>query len=253
MSGGKLLAFEGWFNRFDDEGNPTGWRLFGDEGNVIVCAVSLPMEKKERISKMPNTYGQALDTVYIPKPPEIKLSFDSVRPKDLAMVFLGEESEDVSQGSGSVSDEEITAKLGVYVELSKQNIAEGSVVVKDEDGSQTYEEGKDYVIHYGLGMIKAISNGAISEGEVLRVSYDFNAITWKRVKTLKRPVVKGAMRLFGKNLTTGKKCKVEFYHVVLQPDKEVDFLSNDFMELGFTGTLVTPAGRETPFEWYEEV
>ena len=252
MTGGKLLAFEGWFNRFDDEGNPTGWRQFGDEGNVITCSVSADMDKKERISKMPGTYGQALDTVYIPKPPEIKLTFDSIRPKDLAMAFLGEEPETVSQGSGSVSNEEITAKIGVYVDLSKQNLADGSVTVTNEDGSQTYVEGKDYVVHYGLGMIKALPGGAISDGQVLKVSYNYNAITWSKIKAIKRPVIKGAMRLYGKNMTTGKKCKVEFFHVVLQPDKEIDFLSDDFMQLSFSGTLVTPPGKDTPFEWYEE-
>jgi len=241
---GFIGAGDLWFDRFDDEGNSTGWVQIG---NATKFAIQEATEKKERLSKMKDTYGQALDTVYLHQPAKISFTLDDFDKDTLAMALLGEASlQDVSEGS--VTDETINAKLDKYVALAHDRVKKDPApIVTNEGGDTTYTENEDYVVDYDMGMIKALSSGDITEGQVLKVDYSYEAKTYQKVAGSKKPTVQGAFVLNGKNWANGKNCKVRVYKAVFTPSSEIDFLADDFGTLEFEGTLVTPSGQSEPY------
>lgn len=80
--------------------------------------------------------------------------------------------------TGTVTDEAVTASnpLGSWVGLANKQLNPGSVVVTNSGASVTYVEGTDYVIDYFNGRFMALSTGAITAGQSLKVDYTYEAI-----------------------------------------------------------------------------
>ena len=68
-------------------------------------------EKKTSVSKRRKDFGQARGTVIIPKPTEITIEIAAANAQALAMQFQGV-VQAFTQGSDTVNDEIVTAKLG---------------------------------------------------------------------------------------------------------------------------------------------
>lgn len=82
------------------------------------------------------------------------------------------------QGTQSVANEQVTAANDDYVDLDGWDVHEDSETVEFKDGSGSWvtaTEGTDYEMAYGNGSVKAVSSGAIDDGDTLRVSYDYRA------------------------------------------------------------------------------
>ena len=78
--------------------------------------------------------------------------------------------------SATVVDEVITADLDVWVAVLNGRATPGTVVVTNSAGSTTYVEGTDYVYDYAAGKIRALTGGAITYNQSLKVDYTYNAI-----------------------------------------------------------------------------
>lgn len=82
--------------------------------------------------------------------------------------------------TATVTDEDVTASnpLGSWVQLTagRAMLNPGTVVVTNSGGGTTYVEGTDYVIDYYNGKFMALSGGAISAGQALKVDYTYEAI-----------------------------------------------------------------------------
>jgi hypothetical protein len=85
--------------------------------------------------------------------------------------FVGE-----SGFSASVSSATLVADLDAWVDLTQGRLTPDTVVVKNSGGGTTYIEGTDYVVDYAAGRIKALTGGAITASQSLRVSFDYKAI-----------------------------------------------------------------------------
>ena len=57
-----------------------------------------------------------------------------------------------------------------------------------------------------------------------------------------------ALRLDGKNYVNGQEIQIRVFQAQIKSDTDFDFLADDFPELTFTGTMITPAGKSWPFE-----
>jgi len=218
-------------------------------GNATKFAIAeTEAEVKERISRRMDTYGQALDRVAIPKPAKITIEMDDFDANNLAIALRGEI--DDAAGNGSVNDEEITAYKGAFVKVKHSGIS--NVVVKDSSGTTTYEKDKDYKVKSGAGLIEILSSGNITDGQQLKVSYDYNEV-YKKILGSKEVEVKCALILDGINQANSKACRVFVYKARLMPTKEVDFLADDFASLTLEGTLLTPDDKNEPYHVeYEE-
>lgn len=204
-------------------------------------------ELKEMSSRGRSTYGQTIESVPLPKPSDLAVTFAEVNKDSIAMALFGTASV-INQGSGTVTDEAVTATLGKWVQMAHQNIAEAGVVVTNSGATVTYVKGTDYEVNYRLGLIRAISGGAITDQASLKVDYTYNAITGTKIAGATQTQVRAQFKLDGINFADQLPVVVEVYEAVLTPDSAFDFLQNDFAEIQLKGRLKTPAGKTEPFQ-----
>lgn len=73
------------------------------------------------------------------------------------------------------NDEDFNANHGTFVSLTKDRLQDGSEVVKDPGTSTTYVRGVDYEMDYLGGRIKTLSGGAMTDGDLYNIEYDYEA------------------------------------------------------------------------------
>lgn len=241
MSESFLGSGDLYIDRLTGAGVATG---FEKVGNADKFEIKAEAEVIEQISKGRDTYGQVLASATLAKPSTLSITLNQLDRKALAMAFLGEDS-DVSVTGASVTDEAITAKRDKFVDVAHRDIS--AVVVTNDTGVTTYVLDTDYTVHARLGMIQALSTGAITQDQSLLVDYSYASESGYRVKGGTQPTIKAKLKLDGKNFANGKACIVEVYEAQLAPDSPVDFLSDEFSVLELSGTMITPDGEDHPF------
>lgn len=211
-------------------------------------------EQRDRVSRMRDTFGQALDSVTLPAPWTLTFTTDSIGRDILRALFLGTD-QDIAVASGSVTGEALTAQHDKWVPLEFPQVDNATPpVVTDDTGVTTYTEGTDYLIDLRNGMIQAISTGTITDGESLLVDYSYGARTGFRINGATANELTVAMLLDGRSLRQADSGKVVRWlakQVTLRPAGGNDIKSNEWVAPQFTGTLITPTGENQPF-FYEE-
>ena len=129
---------------------------------------------KEMTSKGKTTYGQVIETVAVQQPAGLTVELSEVAKDTLTIALLGTTSA-ITQASGSVTDEAITAKLGKWIVLSKAQVS--GIVVTNSAATVTYVNGVDYIVNAEMGWVKALTGGAITESQSLKVDFSHAAIT----------------------------------------------------------------------------
>ena len=201
---------------------------------------------KEMTSRGRATYGQVIESVPLPKPADMSVTFAEVNKDSIAMALFGTATE-LNQGSGTATDEAVTADLGKWVKLAYGNIATAGFVVTNSGATVTYVKDTDYEVNYRLGMIRAIAGGAIADAAALKVDYTYNAVTGTKVAGGTQTQVRAQFKLDGVNFADQLPVIVDVWEAVLTPDSAFDFLQNDFAEIALKGRLKTPAGKTEPF------
>jgi len=174
----------------------------------------------------------------------LKVTISEFQKESLAMALMGDEVV-VNEAGGSITAESVTAKLGVFVELAKNRVVAGSVVVTNSGATTTYVENTDYEINYALGMI--LTKGAITADQALKVTYQHSAKTGYKINGATQTQIKGALRLDGKNLVSDELITITVDRALLVSDSDVDFLSDDFNQMSLSGRMETLSGKTTPF------
>lgn len=239
---GLLCAGDIYFDRFNDANLSTGLVLLG---NTTKLGVQEQSELKERISKGRETYGQALDSIYIKQPAQFSMTLDEFNRSTASMALLGVTAE-VTQTAGPIVDEDFVAGLEVFKPLLNSNLAQAGFVVTNAAASVTYVEGTDYVVNRRLGLLK-ITGATITEAQALKVDYAKLAHTGYKVSGGTKPTVRGKLILDGKNLATGESVILTLLDLSMTPGSEIDFLSDEFVPIEFSGSAATPAGQTGPY------
>lgn len=220
---------------------------FSEPVDAEKFAIKPNSEEKISISKRHEDFGQARATVIIPKPTEITIEIASANAQALAMQFQGI-VQAFTQGSESISDEVVTAKLGGEVQLSKINIAESGFTVKNEAGDTTYERGKDYDVDWAAGLLKPKTGGAITDSSKLKVSFTAHAVSGTRILGGRNPQIRCRARFRGVNEVNGQPMNVDVHAAVLSASNDFDFLASDFNNIVLQGRIVTPEGMTEGYE-----
>jgi len=246
---GLILAGNVYINRLTDAGASTG---FLDPVNTTKLAISNPdPDKKERISRMRDTLGQALDSVNFPKPAEISIAIDDQPRQIMAMALLGEDVH-YSQGAGTVTDEAVVLIPGRWVPLARRNVNQtGFVLTTAAAPSTPLVEGTDYAVNRVAGLVKALPGGAIATATNCLVDYGHAAVNGHRILGAAKPTIRCRILVDGVNRATGAQCRLEVYDATLSPAGEIDFMSGEFITTELKGTLRTPEGMGQPYV-YEE-
>lgn len=86
----------------------------------------------------------------------------------------------------TVTDEVVTASHDAWVALTKKRQRPGTVVVTNSGGSTTYVEGTDYVFDYEDGNFMALSTGAITNSQSLKIDYVYDAFRLGEMVAIQR-------------------------------------------------------------------
>lgn len=203
------------------------------------------VELKEKVSKGRSTYGQVIESVAIPKPADLTVSLSEVNKESLAIALMGTVAA-LSQGSGTLTDEVVTAKLDKWVALTKANWS-GAPTVTNSAQNTTYVAGTDYIYNSVLGMIKCLSTGAIVADQSLKADVSYSAISGSTISGMTDSNLRCQFKLDGKNFADGLPCIVTVYEAVIAASAAFDFLGNDFTSVTMPGRMKTPVGYNEPF------
>lgn len=218
--------------------------------NIPSLTITPPSsEVRNRPSKQPANYGQALDVVNIPADPsQVTMQFDSLPAQLLAEALGGELAEHDVSGD-AVTGEEVTLKLGQWVKLAHPNIDMSEAnkpEVTDASTTTALVAGTDYEVHPGGGFIKALRESA---AVATTVNYKYLAETGQRVlggTELEKPRY---IELHGKNLATGKVGRLYIWEGRFNANQAIDLMQNEFVVGQLGGQLRTPPGKASPFEF----
>jgi len=202
------------------------------------------VELKELTSRGKASYGQVIESVALAQPSDFNVELPEVNKDSLALALLGTNTT-ITQNSGTVTDEVVTAKLGIWVPLTKAKVS--TVVVTNSAASTTYVSGTDYIVNTELGWIKALADGAITADQSLKVDFAHAAISGTKIAGATNADVRAKFMLDGKNQADGLPCIVNVYEGVIAADSAFDFLSNDFNTVSLPGRMKTPTGFTEPF------
>lgn len=238
---GLLCAGDVYIDRFDDAGASTGLVYLFDAKQF---AIEEPSEAKVRTSRGRADYGQAKDIVYVKGASTIAMTGDEVSARVLGLALLGNVAA-LTQSSGTVTDEPVTLKKDVYVQLPHLNIDESGVVLTDSAGVVTYVEDTDYKMIRRLGWIMALTTAAATAGN--KLSYAYSAATGDEIAGGSKPIVRCRLVLDGVNLATQKSVIVDVDEARIAPSSEVDFASDEYVSVELAGTLITQPGKTRPY------
>lgn len=220
-----------------------GWNRFG---NATKLEIKENSDKKERISKQVESYGDALDTVYIKKPTTIDIMLDDINHANLTLAFLGTEGTTSVAAGAAVSEAQTVVTVGTSVQLLNGNAS--AVVVKDVTDTTTYTVDVDYrVLDADLGLIFIIEGGAIASGDVLHISYSYAARTSSTIEGGTDSNIVVELMMKGENYVDQSKVKLAIYKAVLSPTAGIDFLDSNFATIPLAGTLVRPTDRPSSY------
>jgi hypothetical protein len=229
LAAGMMVEGTLYLNRKDTNGALTGIKkVIG----VTQLELKVSSDIKEQISKDKGSYGAVTAIVAVPKPTELSLTVANFDRDSLAMAVMGDNAV-VTSGGGTVTAEDVTAKLGTFVPLAHRNITAASVVVTNTGATVTYVEGTDYEINYALGMIEA--KATITDAQAIKVTYAYGAMAGYKVNAGTVTQVKGALVLDGRNLADNSAVIITIPSALLTSDSAIDFMSDKFVEFKMKG------------------
>lgn len=236
---GLIAAGDLYMDFLDANGASTGFQLVG---NCKKFAPKVETETKENKLNGRDTFGQTSESFTRITGSSLSMTFNRYDPQLLAAAFMGS-AVDQTAAAGAYTAS-ITGIKDKWVETGSVGL--DTCVVKDVTDTTTYVEGTDYEVNERTGMIKVLT--ADLDGDTLHITGNTLAKTGSKITAGTQSVVNVAMRLDGKNLATGANVLVSVWQVQLRSETDFDFMGEDFPELSFTGTLVTPTGKSWPFE-----
>lgn len=207
--------------------------------------INTPSELTEKLSKGRDTYGQAFVSRRVPQPTEFAIAFSQQNRELFAMAMAGA-LEEIDLDVDTITDHEVTVVLDEWVPIGYRHLNMTGLAVKNTGGTTTYSLSTDYEINPRLGLIKALSTGAIAAG-VVEVTGATLAKTGSRIVGARQYGHVLSFQLDGINQIDGKDTYMEAYQATVAADAARDYLSGAIDSLELTGRLEIPPGGNTPF------
>jgi len=203
------------------------------------------LKKLPLISRARATYGQALEDVSVQEAPTFSLDLSEVNKESMGTALFGS-STTISQTSGTLTAEVITAKLDRWIPLTKASLT-GTQTVTNSAATVTYTLGVDYEVNDLMGWVRALSGGAITEAQSLKVTTTYGAFSTTRIAGAAETEIRAQIIFVGINLVDYKPCIVTVPEALMGSDAVFDFLAESFNSVPLTGSMRTPTGASAPF------
>ena len=119
------------------------------------------VDLKEKTSKGRSTYGQVIESVAVPQPADLSVAMGEVNRESMALALLGTVAA-LTQASGTLTNEAITAKSDFWVGLTKAAL-NGAVTVAGGAVAASFTA----AISGTTMTVSAVGSGALSVGQVI--------------------------------------------------------------------------------------
>lgn len=235
-------AADAYVDVLTDEGVKTGLEL---KGNCTEFSPKPDSKRLEQTSNGRSDYGQVLASATLPKPMTATVTFNQIDQALFAAAFFGTNTT-LTQASGTMSATDVTTIADKWVEVDKYMIS--AAVVTDAAAETTYVLGTDYEINTRLGMIKALSTGSITSGEVVKFACSHDAVDGTTMTGMTKSNVRVRIVLDGKNFADGRNFISDIYQMRLSPTSSFSLIGTEFVDVTFEGTLETPTGADEPYK-----
>lgn len=141
-----------------------------------------------------------------------------------------------SDGTGTPSAD-LTA-VGAFV-------SGGDVLVTDSVGTSIYDVTDDWVLSTTLkddaiGRILIVSDGQITDGESIKVSYDYNYAAYTQISAFTQTEIEGTLRFVSDN-PVGNDEELKAWRVSLTPEGDTAMIGDDWASMSFTGEILKVA------------
>lgn len=225
----------------DADGVPTG-NYIGIV-NAVKLALNVPdPDTKTRQSKMNESYGQALDQIFQPKPTEVELTTDDVGDQEVMAWAVNGLPTGFNQAADDIVSAVYTANKGQWIRLPHRRIS--TVVVKNNAGDVTYTANTDYLVDATAGFIKITEAGAIDDASTIKISYHAAEVTGKTVRVGARSALSLAIEGDMRNLVDNSEVHVRIPLARLSPTGGLDLMGTDFLVAALKGTAIAVGGGD---------
>jgi len=237
-----------FFDPFDDNGARTGEI---DLGNCPGVTVTIDSEKAEHYTSR-TAAGEKDRSLTTRINRTGALNCDNVSMANYALWLAGTRQL-MTQDATPIAGELRTVQPGRFYQLGSTDANPlgvrdvGSVTVKDEAGTDAYEEGDDFEVDPATGRVRIVEGGAIVAGSKVQFGYTPKAGKFLRVKTGGKAEVSGALRVVSDNASGDNR---DFYmpKVSLTSTGDLPLIaegnSNEFVALQFSLEVLKPANAE---------
>lgn len=162
---------------------------------------------------------------------EASITMHDLNPHNAALALLGASA---AVTGAAVTDEAHTAYDDSMIKLAHPG-PYSSVVVTGSGGTPTYVADTDYEVR--PGGIFILSTGSIADAAALLVDYTY--LTYDKVEAIVNASQEYEILFDGLNeARSGKRVRLEAYKVRLSPTQALDLISQAFLELQVTGTVL---------------
>lgn len=223
-------------------GAAEGFREVGNVSALTLGVETTTFEHKESCSGVRGIDLEIVQEINV----SASFTLESMSPENLALVLYGSSS---TVAGGSVTDEQIPLYHDKWMPLA--NIDVSNVVVGDDaTPTTTYVVGTDYEINLAAGSIKALSTGAITDGQVVFVDYDNGGHSEVEAVESGTPPTRWA-RFEGLNTAdTDKPVVIDFYKMSIQPLAELALITDEISQAEVESKVLSDALRQTGSQYF---
>lgn len=205
-------------------------------GNLTELKTKSDVEKKELKGTGKDNYGQAIDSIVIPKPTELELGFNSFDKHALARALMGELHEK-SASAQTIDETQVKASKTGFIKLKHEDIDPANFELKKAKGKAVIDKSK-YELKATLGMVRFIDNADITEGEELLYTGKTLGRNCIEIEAGSLNDLVLELRLDGKDRITGKEGFLHIPHAVLSAKGDLNWLDDNWWKAGLSGTAV---------------
>lgn len=218
-------------------------------GNPVSAKIALSSDTKTRTSRRKHDFGAVLDSITVPKAPELTLETDAFQPLTWAMAMMGESAVKTA-AQETVANEAAKARLSGYHQLAHGDIDPSTLVV-NKGGSPI--DASKYTLIAEMGLLQIIDPTAAAEDDDLTVNYQTKATKKTVIDGAKVSSFKGKIVIDGQNDVTKQACRLIIPNVTLAVDGDFNWYSDDFNTITMKGSCAVGKNGEAPYtvELYE--
>ncbi len=219
-----LGAGEVLFDRFDANGNPTGYRHLGNVESLSITTTVETVQKKSSMDGARGIYKEAV----IGSEAEVSMVLSEYDPENLALGLLGDTATFSQASSSTSTGRQINGGAALKFDRWYYLGFKQVTVTAVKQGAQTGVLGTDYELNTELGLIKIKAGGVFTEA-VTTWDGSAAAVTATQVRGLSVGKVEGRLKYFSAaNQASGPRWEVDIHKLTLNPDGELQFISEEF-------------------------